>query len=543
MSRIVFHPDLPVTPSEPNRTDVACFVGLVRPRGTPVSLPESKRNWLREMGWIDGRYQRVCDTLFDVPVPIENYAAFQALYDDGTSGDAVGTDYLALAVDSFFAQGGKRCYVVRMGDPVTESSDRAVLRSRLLGQGAPGKTSQSSGAADPNSKDAGMPASSSQDQGSWHGVGHLWGLPDVSFLLLPDLPVLHAGTVNVAKGVTEDLSAGPERFVRCIPKAKAPDEKRVFALPAPRLSPSEYKAWGGSVRTLVTLLSDQPLREVQLVLAMPLPFDSPIAPAVESPEESEASSVHAAMEAVFPETYATNGSSASSALVQVAYPWLKSTRSDLVLEGLEPADGTLAGLLARNALLNGTFASATKITPIGVFDLVPELPGYETETPAAKPTWQDGSRKPLAVRLSVFGFTPAGVRLLSDVTTYPAEAYRPARVNRLVSLLCRSARLFGEHHVFERNGPKLWAQLEETLRQLLTRLWALNALEGASPARAFEVHCDANTMTQNDIDNGRMIAVVSFLAAATVELITVTMTVEGGGATSAEVDAQILGVA
>jgi uncharacterized protein len=75
----------------------------------------------------------------------------------------------------------------------------------------------------------------------------------------------------------------------------------------------------------------------------------------------------------------------------------------------------------------------------------------------------------------------------------------------------------------------------------MTRLWELNALDGASPSLAFEIHCDRNTMTQNDVDNGRMIAVVSFQAAATIELITVTLTIEGSGATSAEVQAQLIG--
>jgi hypothetical protein len=542
MSRVIFQPDLPITPSEPNRTDVACFVGLVRPLGKVVSLPDSKRDWLRQAGWLDGPYQRNCDTLFNVPVPIENFAAFQQLFDDGSSADAVGTDYLALAVQSYFAQGGKRCYVVRMGDPVTKESDRSVLLQRILFAAITDKTSQATGVVNgPAPVDAGMQDSSAQDQGSWHGIAHLWGLPDVSFLVLPDLPVLHAGTIDVAKGTTEELPSGPERFVRCVPAKAAPNESRVFALPAPRLTPDDYSNWRDTLTTIIARLTNERLREVQLVAAMPLPFESPLSPTLQSPADSDASSLQSAVAAVFPEVKAALKVSASSAFLQIAFPWVKSTRSGMVLEGLEPPDGTLAGILARNALLNGTFNNATKITPVGVFDIMPQLPAFETEIPAEKPAWNNGVRKPLVVRFSLFGFTPSGVRLLSDVTTFPGEAYRPARVNRLVSLLSRAARLFGENHVFEQNGPALWSKLEDTLRLLLTRLWQLNALEGATPAEAFEVHCDRSTMTQNDIDNGRMIAVVSFTAAATLELITVTMTVEGGSATTAEVDAQLVG--
>src|SRR5262245_58796276 len=122
MSRIVFQPDLPVAPDAPDRADVACFDGLVRLRlaadGRVAPLPATKRDWLRLYGWLDGPHQRDCDLRYDIPVPVENYAAFYALYDDGRSADAAGTDYLALAIQAFFAQGGQRCYVVRMGDPI-----------------------------------------------------------------------------------------------------------------------------------------------------------------------------------------------------------------------------------------------------------------------------------------------------------------------------------------------------------------------------------------------------------------------------------------
>ena len=39
-------------------------------------------------------------------------------------------------------------------------------------------------------------------------------------------------------------------------------------------------------------------------------------------------------------------------------------------------------------------------------------------------------------------------------------------------------------------------------------------------------------MTQNDLDNGRLIALVTFSAAATVELIRVTLAIETSGASA-----------
>jgi len=212
-----------------------------------------------------------------------------------------------------------------------------------------------------------------------------------------------------------------------------------------------------------------------------------------------------------------------------------------VLEGLEPPDGTLAGLLARNALVRGTFTSATKIPPIGLVDVVPSLGAVDTDVPADRPIWNDGSRKPLVLRVSLFGFSPTGLRLLSDVTTYAGETYRPAPTNRLLSVISRSARVFGETHIFEDNGSRLWGSLERTMRNLLTRLWSLGALEGASPSDAFDVHCGRDTMSQNDIDEGRIIAIIRFRPAATIELITVTLTLQAGSAAESEILAQMVG--
>ena len=196
-----------------------------------------------------------------------------------------------------------------------------------------------------------------------------------------------------------------------------------------------------------------------------------------------------------------------------------------------------------SAYSHATFTSATKITPADIVDLFPSLPTYETLVPPEKPIWHQGLPKPLVTRLSLFGFTPTGIRLLSDVTTYPGESYRPAPVNRLVSVVSRMARHFGESHLFEPHGPQLWGDLERTLRNVLTSLWTLGAFDGASPAEAFSVLCDRSTMTQNDIDNGRLVAIVSFQAAASIELITVTLTVQAGNATGSEILAQFTGAA
>ena len=80
--------------------------------------------------------------------------------------------------------------------------------------------------------------------------------------------------------------------------------------------------------------------------------------------------------------------------------------------------------------------------------------------------------------------------------------------------------------------PGLWSIVETSLGSLLMRLWRLNALDGDTIQDAFSVRCDSSTMTQNDMDNGRLIAQVTFSAAATIELIHVTLALETSGASA-----------
>jgi hypothetical protein len=605
MSRVLFENERPALEVDPGRADVACFVGLVR-RQIGAAVPSSVQDWLQSQGWLNPNYARPLDQLADLPVPIENWAGFTTMFDSGGSAVSFGTDYLAAAVRSFFAQGGKRCYVVRMGDPV-DPGDDASSRAGKLALLLPDSTYRP------------------DDRRSWHGVGHLGGLPDVSFLALPDLPVLLASRPAPASVVTEVQATGPEQFVECgglatnltaDPSITSPanatfqvgmlDSFNVIAvgtpplsisqagglpagitftdnkdgtatlsgtptssalcdlaftvtgsagtvtqaftlivtgnLAAPRLTDDDYKGWAGTVSAILQYLASgaiknqSSLREVQFVAALPLPQE--LAPG-SAPSAILARDIHQVIETYMLERAEPPGGivsgNVSSAFLQLGYPWLKTSGSYVLRESLEPPDGALIGLLARNALKRGTFTSATKIKPAEIYDLWPALPPQETRVSATPLTWGDNSPKPLIERLSLFGFRPDGIRLISDVTAYPGESYRPASVNRLVSVICRAARRLGEEIIFELNGENLWARLQGFLQELLTGLWSLNALEGKTARDAFSVRCDRSTMTQNDLDNGRLVAEVVFNAAATIELIRVTLALETSGASAQEI--------
>jgi phage tail sheath protein FI len=72
-----------------------------------------------------------------------------------------------------------------------------------------------------------------------------------------------------------------------------------------------------------------------------------------------------------------------------------------------------------------------------------------------------------------------------------------------------------------------------TLESFLERLRAAGALAGATPEDAYTVRCDRSTMTQADIDAGRVIATIAITAAQPIQRIIVTLAlVEGGSVTA-----------
>lgn len=503
----------PVPESEPNRADVALFVGFVARRQS--DLPPSLQRWLLERGWASAPYARLpVESLLDIPVPIDEWDLFDALFAwEQRPLDAQGqqtTSYLGAAVRSFFAQGGRRCYVVRVGDPwllSAPSADRLNAVSALI----PGYPATF--------------ASSPMDRESWRGAGHLFGLPDVSFICFPDLADAVASDRLPLPPPTTPLVVPPQ-FEACSSESpiSPPDVvSRLFA--APRADESGFSAWARAVCLVIDTIALRQ-REVQLVAAIPLPTRGTAAERdllafLTRPEDG-------------PLAIARNErlNGMASAFAQLAYPWVRTPGSADLPEGLESPDAVLTGILARNALTQGAFTSAAGL-PLGdVYDLYPLLRRDQMLRPQPDSTAANAGQHSLAERVSLFALTPGGLTLLSDVTTSLDEGYRAASVNRLVSVIARAARRIGEELLFEASGERLWAGITRRLETLLLGLLQAGALRGTTAAQAFSVTCNRSTMSQNDLDNGRVVAQIQFDAAVLIEGIVVILAMSTGGQVS-----------
>jgi phage tail sheath protein FI len=65
-----------------------------------------------------------------------------------------------------------------------------------------------------------------------------------------------------------------------------------------------------------------------------------------------------------------------------------------------------------------------------------------------------------------------------------------------------------EWALFEPNGAVLWALLRRSIEEFLHAEWRRGALAGDRVQDAYFVRCDRSMMTQDDLDNGHVIALI-----------------------------------
>jgi phage tail sheath protein FI len=98
-----------------------------------------------------------------------------------------------------------------------------------------------------------------------------------------------------------------------------------------------------------------------------------------------------------------------------------------------------------------------------------------------------------------------GIRIYGARCITSESSWKYLNVRRLFIFLEASLERGTQWVVFEPNDERLWARVKQSIRQFLLGVWRDGALMGVSEEEAFFVKCDRTTMTQDDIDNGRLI--------------------------------------
>jgi phage tail sheath protein FI len=102
----------------------------------------------------------------------------------------------------------------------------------------------------------------------------------------------------------------------------------------------------------------------------------------------------------------------------------------------------------------------------------------------------------------------------------PDPGKKHVNVERYIAHLENSITASTEWAVFEHNGEVLWARVRNTIDDFLLDDWRSGALQGTSAEQAYFVRCDRSTMTQNDLDNGRLVCEIGVAPVKPAEFVT-----------------------
>jgi len=161
-----------------------------------------------------------------------------------------------------------------------------------------------------------------------------------------------------------------------------------------------------------------------------------------------------------------------------------------------PPSGFVAGIYARNDITRGVYKAPANEVVMGLtrFEANINTPRNEVLNP-------EGIN---ALRF----FEGRGSRVWGARTMTSDPEWKYVNVRRLFIYLEHSIDKAMQWAVFEPNNERLWRIVRETVEDFLYLQWLNGALLGNKPEEAYFVRCDRTTMTQNDLDNGRLICLV-----------------------------------
>ncbi len=128
-------------------------------------------------------------------------------------------------------------------------------------------------------------------------------------------------------------------------------------------------------------------------------------------------------------------------------------------------------------------------------------------------------------------FPGAGIRVWGARTASSKPLWKYINVRRLFIYLEESIKANTNWVVFEPNDVGLWSRVKRTIETFLEGVWKSGALVGGSASDAFFVDIGPNTMTKDDIDNGRLICVIGVAPVKPAEFVIFKITQKTGEAT------------
>jgi phage tail sheath protein FI len=439
----------------------------------------------------------------------------------GVFGGRPAEAFLPYAVEGFFGNGGRACWVVRVANPVTARAATASLGFLTLTATSPGR---------------------------WgNGIG-VSTRPDPLVRGRFTLTVRQGAVTEVWRGLTRD-AADPRDAVRLL---TAPGGSRLVvpawpAQPAPPVAaeltlaggedgydglrprhfagsfaPSE-DPWGLAALQAVDELTmvcvpdvwTPPRRTPGTPRPRPAPCEVICPPEVPPPPPPPATQ----QRPVF--------SAADVAGLHQAILAHCEGRADRIAL-LDAPPGTPPEVLAWRAGLNSSYGALyhpwIRLPDNGI-DVPPSghVAGIAARVPVHKPPAGelvrlavDTSRPVDAVQhgdlndagVNVLRVTQQGVQLLGARTLSTLPEWRYLNVRRLLLMIERAVAQGTAWTVFEPNGPALWAEFTRVVRGVLDGVWRAGMLDGVTAAQAYSVVCDARVNPPEQVASGELVCLI-----------------------------------
>jgi hypothetical protein len=161
-----------------------------------------------------------------------------------------------------------------------------------------------------------------------------------------------------------------------------------------------------------------------------------------------------------------------------------------------PPSGFVAGIYARSDITRGVFKAPAN-------EVVYGLTRFESNINQGR----NEVLNPENINSLRF-FPDRGNRVWGARTLSSDPEWLYVNVRRLFIYLEHSIDKSTQWVVFEPNNEALWRNITRTIKDFLEVQWRNGALLGETPDQAYFVLCDRSTMSQNDLDNGRLICLI-----------------------------------
>jgi uncharacterized protein len=178
-----------------------------------------------------------------------------------------------------------------------------------------------------------------------------------------------------------------------------------------------------------------------------------------------------------------------------------------------PPSGAIAGIYAQTDKTRGVWKSPANISISGIIGLTADINDKDQEDMNVHDT---GKSINALRKFTGKGFMVWGGRTLAG----NSNDWRYVNVRRLAIMIEESVKKACSQFVFEPNVAQTWVSVKGMIDNYLTTLWNDGALAGAKPEHAFFVQVGlGQTMTSDDINNGRLIVKIGYAPSKPAEFI------------------------